>query len=286
VPLANCRNKRYVTSLEGEAMTALKGKVALVTGASSGIGRACALALAREGAAVVVGDIDAEGGNETCRQISDERGAARFQHLDVTGETDWRDAMAAIGEREGALHILVNNAAICIAVPLLEMSFASWRRQSEINLDSVFLGTKAAVPLIAGAGGGSIVNISSVAGLKGVAGLAGYCATKGGVRLFTKAVALECAQAKNNIRVNSIHPGGVETPIWVKMTNDGLMPKAGPNAIADRMEATRAAAERATPLGFAGQPADIAAGVVYLCSEGARFVTGSELVIDGGALTA
>ncbi|MFI4974954.1 MAG: SDR family NAD(P)-dependent oxidoreductase [Caulobacterales bacterium] len=267
-------------------MTDMKGKVALVTGAASGIGRGCALALAREGANVIVADIDEAGGRETCREIAAQGGVARFQRLDVARETDWRNALELVAEQEGALHILVNNAAICIATPLLEMTFASWRRQVEINLDSVFLGTKAAIPLIGRSGGGSIVNISSVAGLKGIAGLAGYCATKGAVRLFTKAVALECAQSKNNIRVNSIHPGGIETPIWVKMANDGIMPQTGSNTIAERMEQTRAQAARATPVGFAGEPADIAGGVLYLCSQAARYVTGTELVIDGGALTA
>jgi NAD(P)-dependent dehydrogenase (short-subunit alcohol dehydrogenase family) len=261
-------------------------KVALVTGAASGIGRACALALAGEGARVVVADIDEAGGAGVCAEIAAAGGRARFQRLDVAEPDGWAGAIAAIGRAESALHILVNNAAICIATPLLQMSHASWRRQMAINLDGVFLGTREAIPLMARSGGGSVVNISSVAGLKGVAGLAGYCASKGGVRLFTKAVALECAQARNNIRVNSIHPGGVETPIWVKMANDGVMPADGDNAIAVRMEGTRALAARATPLGFAGAPSDIAAGVIYLCSEGARFVTGSELVIDGGALTA
>ena len=264
----------------------LGGKVALITGGASGIGAACALALAGEGASVIVADIDETGGQAVCRQIADAGGRARFQALDVAKADDWRHAISAAERHEGTLHILVNNAAICIVAPILEMSHASWRRQTEINLDSVFLGLQAAMPLMARSGGGSVVNISSVAGLKGIAGLAGYCATKGGVRLFTKAAALECAAAGNNIRVNSIHPGGIETPIWVKMGNDGVMPDAGANAIADQMERTRVQAARATPLGFAGQPADIAAGVIYLCSEGARFVTGSELVIDGGALTA
>ncbi|MHB8529014.1 MAG: glucose 1-dehydrogenase [Caulobacteraceae bacterium] len=264
-------------------MAGLTGKVALVTGGASGIGKASALALAREGARVIVADIDEEAGRKACHEIGE---ASRFQRLDVVRAIDWREAVDEIERREGVLHILVNNAAICIATPLLEMSHASWRRQMEINLDGVFLGTKAAIPLIARSGGGSIVNISSVAGLKGVAGLAGYCATKGGVRLFTKAVALECAQAGNAIRVNSVHPGGIETPIWLKMANEGIMPEIGDNSLAERMAETRARAERATPLGFAGQPQDIAAGVIYLCSEAARFVTGSELVIDGGALTA
>jgi NAD(P)-dependent dehydrogenase (short-subunit alcohol dehydrogenase family) len=263
----------------------LKGKVALVTGAASGIGRATATALAAEGAKVIVADIDEAGGSKTCEAIVAAGGAARFQSLDVTGEAAWAGAIAGVEGDEGSLNVLVNNAGICISTPLLEMSFAAWKRQMEINLDSVFLGTKAALPLMTRSGGGSIVNISSVAGLKGVVNLAGYCASKGGVRLFTKAMALECARAKTNIRVNSIHPGGIETPIWIKMTSGGDMPDIGANALADRMEATRAAAERFTPLGVPGQPHDIAAGVVYLCSEGAKWVTGTELVIDGGAFT-
>ncbi|HEV7159278.1 MAG TPA: SDR family oxidoreductase [Caulobacteraceae bacterium] len=261
--------------------TGLEGKVALVTGAASGIGRACALALAAEGMRVIIADIDAPAGEAVRREIGGP--GARFQLLDVASADAWGAAIAAIEAREGALNVLVNNAGICIAVPVLEMSHASWRRQMEINLDGVFLGTQAALPLMARSGGGSMVNISSVAGLKGLAGLAGYCASKGGVRLFTKAVALECAQAGTNIRVNSIHPGAIETPIWVKLANDGVMPDVGANALADRMQAAHDQSVRATPLGFAGQPSDIAAGVVYLCSEAARFITGAELVIDGGA---
>ena len=267
-------------------MTGIDGKVAIVTGAASGIGRACAAALAREGANVIVADIDADGGGKTCEVIQSAGGRARFERLDVTSEEGWAAATAETEGREGALHILVNNAGLCISTPLLDMSFAAFKRQNAVNIDGVFLGTKAALPLMAKSGGGSIVNLSSVAGLKGIAGLAGYCASKGAVRLFTKAVALECARARNGVRVNSVHPGAIETPIWIKLTADGVLPELGANELADRMEATRAVSERATPLGVAGQPDDIAAGVVYLCSTEARFVTGSELVIDGGALTA
>jgi NAD(P)-dependent dehydrogenase (short-subunit alcohol dehydrogenase family) len=178
--------------------------------------------------------------------------------------------------------VLVNNAGICIAAPLLELSYASWRRQLAVNLDGVFLGTKAALPLMTASGGGSIVNVSSVAGLQGVPGLSGYCATKGGVRLFTKAVALECAQARNGVRVNSVHPGGIETPLWAKMASGGVAPPLGDPSIPARVEGARAASIAATPLGVVGTPADIAAGVVYLASDDARFVTGTELVIDGG----
>jgi NAD(P)-dependent dehydrogenase (short-subunit alcohol dehydrogenase family) len=162
------------------------------------------------------------------------------------------------------------------------MSFESWRRELAINLDSVFLGTKAALPLMVKSGGGSVINISSVAGLKGIAGMTGYCAAKGGVRLFTKAAALECAQARNGVRVNSIHPGAIETPIWLKLGNDGLLPEGRRNA--DAMADIRAAGEAATPLGYTGQPDDIAAGVVFLASEESRFMTGAELVIDGGVM--
>lgn len=257
-------------------MGRLAGKVALVTGAGSGIGRACALALAREGAEVIVTDIDAEGGRKTCAMIA----KASFCIHDVASEESWNAVLA--GAR--ALHVLVNNAGICIAAPLLEMSTPSWRRQLAINLDGVFFGTKLAVPLIARSGGGAIVNVSSVAGLKGVAGLSGYCASKGAVRLFTKAVALECAAAGNGVRVNSIHPGAIETPIWVKMAYDGAMPPPDALRHGNAMEAARAASEAATPLGHAGVPDDIAAGVVYLASDDARFVTGAELVIDGGVM--
>ena len=191
------------------------------------------------------------------------------------------------GESAGgglAVAMLVNNAGVCIAMPLLDMPLQTWRRQMAVNLDGVFLGTKAALPLIAAAGGGSIVNVSSVAGLKGIAGLSGYCATKGGVRLFTKAVALECAQAKNGVRVNSIHPGAIETPIWIKMGNSGDLPPADDRRNVDLMAQARAASVAATPLGFPGAPSDIAAAVVYLACEESRFVTGAEFVIDGGVM--
>jgi NAD(P)-dependent dehydrogenase (short-subunit alcohol dehydrogenase family) len=267
-------------------MTGIEGKVALVTGAASGIGRASAAALAKEGAQVVVADVDEKGAEETCRIIAAAGGRARFASLDVTSEDAWGGVIAEVERREAALHFLINDAGICISAPLLEMSFAAFKRQNAVNIDGVFLGTKAALPLIVRSGGGSVVNLSSVAGQKGVIGLSGYCASKGAVRLFTKAVALECARARNGVRVNSIHPGAIETPIWVKMGAGGDLPELGANELADRMEETRARADRTTPIGSAGKPEDIAAGVVYLCSAEARFVTGSELVIDGGALAA
>ena len=265
-------------------MARLEGKVALVTGAGSGIGRGCALAMAREGASVVVADIDESGGAETCSQIAAGGGRTRFHRADVARESSWDELIDAIEREFGKLHVLINNAAICIAKPLLEMSFESWRRQMAINLDSVFLGTKRALPLMVKSGGGSVINISSVAGIKGIPGMTGYCASKGGVRLFTKAAALECARAGNKVRVNSIHPGAIETPIWLKLSNDGDLPLPDPHRNFDRMEEMRATSVAATPIGHAGLPSDIAAGVVYLASDEARFVTGTELIIDGGVM--
>ena len=262
-------------------MAKLEGAVALVTGAASGIGRAIAGALVQRGAVVIAADVDAAGLDETCEAIGRAGGRAAPLALDVTSEDDWSRAIGAVEQAHGGLHILVNNAGLCIAGPLQDTTTEIWRRQMSVNLDGVFFGVRAALPLMARSGGGSIVNVSSVAGLKGIAGLAGYCASKGGVRLFTKAVALECAAARNGVRVNSIHPGAIETPIWVKMRHAGAMPE-GSNSLDEEMARTREAAARATPLGFAGAPEDVAEGVVYLCSDAARFVTGAELVIDGG----
>jgi NAD(P)-dependent dehydrogenase (short-subunit alcohol dehydrogenase family) len=245
------------------------GKVALVTGGASGIGRGCAERLAEEGAKVVVTDIQDPLGEELARKIGS---AASYLHHDVTDEDAWVAVVGEVKARHGRLDILVNNAGIGLAGSVLDMTLADWRRQTAVNLDGVFLGTKHAIPLMREGGGGSIVNISSVAGLKGSPTLAGYCATKGGVRLFTKAVAMECAMAKDGIRVNSVHPGIIETPIWLTVAPTGT------NAPPD----LDALSEMAVPLGVKGLPADIANGVLWLCSDEARYVTGMEMVIDGG----
>jgi NAD(P)-dependent dehydrogenase (short-subunit alcohol dehydrogenase family) len=254
----------------------VKGKVALVTGGASGIGRGCAEKLAAEGAFVVVTDIQDALGQEVVAGIQKAGGKAEYVRQDVTQEDVWADVVAGIRQRHGRLDILVNNAGIGIGGSILDMTLADWRRQTAINLDGVFLGTKHSIPLMRESGqGGSIVNISSVAGLKGSANLAGYCATKGGVRLFTKAVAMECANAKDGIRVNSVHPGLIETPIWITV-NEALQPGANAPPDLDAMSAM------AVPLGVKGWPEDIANGVLWLCSDEARYVTGQELVIDGG----
>ena len=252
------------------------GKVALVTGGSSGIGRGCSEKLAAEGAFVVVTDIQDAMGADVVAGIKAAGGRAEYLHHDVTEEGQWEAVVDKVRERHGRLDFLVNNAGIGIGGSILTMTLADWRRQTAINLDGVFLGTKHSIPLMRASGdGGSIVNISSVAGLKGSANLAGYCATKGGVRLFTKSVAMECANAKDGIRVNSVHPGLIETPIWLTV-GQAVNPGANEAPDLDAMSAL------AVPLGVKGLPEDIANGVLWLCSSESRYVTGQELVIDGG----
>ena len=255
----------------------VQGKVALVTGGASGIGAAVAELLAREGASVAVTDVDELKGPEVVAGIRKAGGEAIFLAQDVTSEVRWSEVVAEVATRYGRLDILVSNAGIGIAVPtIVEMSLADWRRQTAINLDGVFLSVKHSLPLMRKTGGGSIIMMSSLAGLRGAAGLAGYCATKGGVRLFAKAIAMECASFADGIRVNSVHPGIIDTPIWGKIPTEAT--GATPNAPIDVEERARQAA----PLGRAGQAAEIAAGVLYLASDASRYVTGTELVIDGG----
>ncbi len=246
-------------------MGQVDGKAAIITGGASGIGAACARTLAREGAQVLVTDLDPSG-----EAIASEIGGFFIRH-DVTDEEGWPAVIRTAEERFGGLHVMVANAGIGVMATVVEMSLADWRRQMAVNVDGVFLSVKHAIPAMIRAGGGSIIIMSSVAGLRGSAGLAGYSATKGAVRLFAKSVALECAQAGNRVRVNSVHPGVIDTPIWDKLPAGGNA-KVDPNAIA---------AEQ-VPIGEAGQPEDIANGVLYLASDAARHVTGSELVIDGG----
>jgi NAD(P)-dependent dehydrogenase (short-subunit alcohol dehydrogenase family) len=253
------------------------GKVALVTGGASGIGQAVAVLLAEEGASVIVTDIDELRGPEIVAGIKRAGHQAIFLPQDVTSEPRWAEIVSDIDKQFGRLDILVSNAGIGIAVPsIVDMSLADWRRQTAINLDGVFLSVKHCLPLMRRIGGGSVIMMSSLAGLRGSAILAGYCATKGGVRLFAKAVAMECATAGDGIRVNSVHPGIIDTPIWGKIPTEAA--GSGRNAPIDPEER----AKLATPLGYAGQARDIAAGVLYLASDASRYVTGTELVIDGG----
>jgi NAD(P)-dependent dehydrogenase (short-subunit alcohol dehydrogenase family) len=250
------------------------GKVALVTGGASGIGAAVVELLAQEGATVVATDIDELRGPELVARLKKAGREAVFLQQDVTSEERWAEVASDIEKRFGRLDVLVSNAGIAIGVPsITDMSLADWRRQTAINLDGVFLSVKYGLPLMRKTGGGSVIMMSSLAGLRGAAGLAGYSATKGGVRLFAKAVAMECASFGDGIRVNSVHPGIIDTPIWGKVPAGG-----GANAPIDPEER----AKLATPLARAGQALEIAQGVLYLASDASRYVTGTELVIDGG----
>jgi NAD(P)-dependent dehydrogenase (short-subunit alcohol dehydrogenase family) len=252
----------------------MDGKVAIVTGGASGIGAACAETLARAGASLVMTDIDRAGGERVVGRISAAGGKALFLDQDVTEEARWPQVIASAEKSFGRIDVMVANAGIGLMIPLEQMSLADWRRQQTVNLDGVFLSVKHVIPAMRRAGGGSIILMSSVAGLRGSAGLAAYCATKGGVRLLAKAVALETAA--DNIRVNSVHPGIVATPIWGKIPLGAEGQRR--NAPIDPHERARLA----VPLGFAGEAQNIADGVLFLASDAARYVTGTELVIDGG----
>jgi len=258
-------------------MGKVEGKVALVTGGASGIGAGCVLRMAEEGASVVITDVQDAKGEEVALAVAKAGGKARYLHHDTTSEDAWVEIIADIEKTEGRLDILVNNAGIAIASPSITMmSLADFKKQQAVNVEGVFLGCKHALPLMRKAGnGGSIINMSSVAGLKGSQILAGYCATKGAVRLFSKAIAMECGAYKDGIRVNSVHPGLIETPIWLAIAGGGA---PGNNAPPD----LDAMSVQSVPLGVKGVPADIANGVLWLASDESRYVTGAELVIDGG----
>lgn len=251
------------------------GKVAIVTGGASGIGRASAVRLADEGAIVVVTDIQDDHGKAVVSQIEAAGGSAQYAHHDVTSEDAWIALVESVMSDHGRLDVLVNNAGIGLGASIIEMPLADWQRQQAVNLDGVFLGLKHCIPAMRDTGGGSIVNMSSVAGLKGSARLAGYNATKGGVRLLTKGVALECAQNRWNVRVNSVHPGIIDTPIWETVVPGSLLPDGRPLDVA-------AMATMAVPTGELGTPKDIANGVLFLASDESSYITGTELVIDAG----
>ena len=247
-------------------MALLDGKVAIITGAASGIGAATARVLAREGAKLVLTDIDDPAGSALAQEVG-----GTYLHHDVAEEAGW-PAVIDAADRFGRLDIMVANAGIGIMGSAVEMSLNDWRRQMAINVDGVFLSVKYCIPAMRRAGhGGSIVMLSSVAGLRGSAGLAGYSASKGAVRLFAKSMALECALAGDGIRVNSVHPGIIATPIWTKIP-------VGQNRPIDPY----AAAEASVPLGKAGEASEIADGILFLASDMSSHMTGSELVIDGG----
>ena len=244
----------------------LEGKVAMISGGARGMGAVEARMFAREGAGVVIGDLLEEEGRKVVEQIGEAGGRAIFVPLDVTSESQWGAAVSAAVREFGKLNVLVNNAGIAAVGKVEDTTVEEWDRVMEINAKGVFLGTKAAIPEMRRAGGGSIVNISSQLGLVGTdRSSPQYQASKGAVRLFTKATAIQ--YAKDGIRANSVHPGPTVTPMTEAR-------RADPQA--NELMLSR------IPLGRYGRPEDIAYGVLFLASDESSFMTGSELVIDGG----
>ena len=254
-------------------MDRVRDKVALVTGGALGLGEASARMLAREGATVVLTDIKDEEGAAVARSIEAEGGRALYLHHDVASEADWKAVIQRTIAEFKRLDVLVNNAGVGVGAPPEEQTLEQWRWLMSVNLDGVFLGTKHAILAMKERPpkGGSIINLSSIEGLVGDPNLGAYNASKGGVRLYTKSVALYCAKSGLNIRVNSIHPGY----IWTPMVENYLREHGG-------VAEGRKAVDAMHPIGHMGEPDDIAYGVVYLASDESKFITGAELVIDGG----
>lgn len=252
-------------------MGRVQDKVVIVTGGALGLGKASALLLAREGAKVVVTDILTEEGEAVAREIRDNGGEAMFLKHDVASEQAWDEVIQRTKDTFKRLDVVVNNAGIGIGGTAEDTSFEDWQRVIKVNLDSVFLGTRRAIEAMKPGGGGSIINLSSIEGLVGDPNLAAYNASKGGVRIFTKSAALHCAKAGYRIRVNSVHPGY----IWTPMVENYL-------ASVGDVDEGRKYLDSLHPVGHVGEPDDIAYGVLYLASDESKFVTGTELVIDGG----
>jgi NAD(P)-dependent dehydrogenase (short-subunit alcohol dehydrogenase family) len=243
----------------------LSGKVALISGAARGQGAAHAERFAEEGAAVLLADVRDEQGEETAKALADRGFAATYLHLDVTKDSDWKAGVAVAEQRHGKLDVLVNNAGILGMPALLDETEEHWNQVLAVNQTGVFLGMRAAVPAMQRAGGGSIINTSSIWGLVGAEEYISYQATKGAVVLMTKSVAL--THAAEGIRANSVCPGLVLTP---------MSAEEGPEV--------EAAVAEATPMKRGAQPHEISAGLIYLASDESAYVTGTELVIDGGFL--
>lgn len=254
----------------------LEGKVALVTGAAQGIGRAIAFTFVREGAQVIVSDINDTEGNAVAKEIGNH---SIYLHLNVAQEDEWKNAMHLIVQRFGKLNILVNNAGITGFQEGFgpqdpeHGSLSSWRQVHAVNSDGVFLGCKYAISMMKPNKGGSIINISSRSGLVGIPGAAAYAASKAAVRNHTKTVALYCCQQGYQIRCNSVHPAAILTPMWEPMLGNG------PNR-----EKMIAEIVKDIPMHKMGSPEDVADAVLFLASDESKYITGIELTIDGGIL--
>jgi NAD(P)-dependent dehydrogenase (short-subunit alcohol dehydrogenase family) len=246
----------------------LAGKVALVTGGASGIGRAVAQLFSAEGARVVITDLDVEGAQRTAAQLC---GASAVVQHDVTSKSEWRAVVETTMHDYGRLDILVNCAGILMHGTIEDTTLAHWRRVLSVNLDGTFLGCQAVVSAMRADGGGAIVNISSVSGLRGDENLLAYDASKGAVRALTKEVAMYLCKRGDNVRCNSVHPGVIDTP----MVSNFFESFDEPESVRDAWLASQ-------PTGEMGKPEDVAAMVLFLASDDAAFVTGAEYVVDGG----
>jgi 3(or 17)beta-hydroxysteroid dehydrogenase len=246
-------------------MGRVQNKVAIVTGAASGIGRGCARLLVQEGATVIVTDRDEARGAQAAAELG-----AQFRQLDVTDEAAWQRVVDDVVRTHGGLHILVNSAGVAVWADIERTTLEQWRFVNGVNAEGTFLGCRTAIGAMK-ATGGSIVNISSVAGLVADANAAAYCASKGAVRLLTKSIALHVARCKYDIRCNSVHPSFIDTPMVDAVVDGAKDPTK-----------MRGVVEHAAPLGRIGAVDDVAYAVLYLASDESQFVTGSEVVVDGG----
>lgn len=244
-------------------MGRVEGKVALITGGASGLGRADAEVLAREGAGVVLTDINDDAGESAAENIRSSGGRATFIHHDVSDEAQWQKIIAAVRDEHGRLDVLVNNAGIAVIESIEQCSLDSFHRQNAIMSDGVFLGCKHALPLMHESGGGSIINMSSIASHLGYPIFFAYSAAKGAVRAMSKAIAVHCQMNGYKIRVNSIHPGAIDTPMIDQTTAElGLEDKTA-----------------ISPVGL-GRPEDVANAILFLASDESRFINGTEIIID------
>jgi 3(or 17)beta-hydroxysteroid dehydrogenase len=248
-------------------MGRVAGKVAIITGAASGMGKADAQLLAAQGAKVVLADLNEADGVAVAEAIGD---SAVFMYLDVTDEDNWKSVIAATVERFGRLDILVNNAGLIALGTIVDTDLATWRKINAVNSDGVFLGCKHAIPAMAASGGGSIINMSSVAAIHGQSFVAAYTASKGAVRSLTKNIAMFCKEQKNGIRCNSVHPDGVKTPMVVKVATG-------------KDTATQEEIEEIGKFGNMCEPGDVANLVLYLASDESSFVNGAEMLIDNAS---
>ena len=247
-------------------MSRLQARIALITGAASGIGLATARRFAAEGATLILADRNGDALSDAAKSLPGD--GHEIVVMDVTDEQAWIELADRVETRFGTLDILVNNAGFGKFASIADTTLAQWRSIIAVNLDSVFLGTKYMMPFLAASGRGAIVNMSSIRGIVAGAGTGSYSAAKGGVRLFTKATALECAAAGNGVRANSVHPGHIATPLTAPAYADAEIART---LLAD------------VPLGRIGQAEEIADGILFLASDESRYMTGAELVIDGGS---